>query len=96
MDDCVAAMTAAVAAYRRRKQRIKNNNQLVLVLVLVDEEDAIVFREHIGSLCNVRRATVTSPVQTVRCCWRPLAQYCLHGTLQPLSCIRVVVQARND
>ena len=31
-DDCVAAVTVAVAAYRRRKQRIKNTNQLALVL----------------------------------------------------------------
>ena len=42
MDDCVAAVTVAVAAYRRRKQRIKYNNQLALVLGLLDEEDAIV------------------------------------------------------
>ena len=32
MDDCVAAVTAAVAAYRRCKQIIKNINQLALVL----------------------------------------------------------------
>ena len=32
MDDCVAAVMAAVAAYRRRKQRIKSINQLALVL----------------------------------------------------------------
>ena len=31
-DDCVAAVTVAVAAYRRRKQRMKNTNQLALVL----------------------------------------------------------------
>ena len=38
-DDCVAAVTVVVAAYRRRKQRIKNINQLALVLGLLDEED---------------------------------------------------------
>ena len=32
MEDCVAAVTAAVAACRRCKQRIKNINQLALVL----------------------------------------------------------------
>ena len=36
-------------------------------------EDVIVSREHISSLCNVRRAAVTSSVQ-IRCCGRPLAQ----------------------
>ena len=46
-DDCVAAVTVAVAAYRRRKQRIKNTNQLALVLGLLDEEDAVVSRENI-------------------------------------------------
>ena len=56
MDYCDAAVTVAVAAYRRRKQRIKNINQLAPVLGLFDEEDAIVSREHICSLCNVRRS----------------------------------------
>ena len=46
-DDCVAAVTVAVAAYRRRKQIIKNTNQLALVLGLLDEEDAVVSRENI-------------------------------------------------
>ena len=46
-DDCVVAVTVAVAAYRRRKQRIKNTNQLALVLGLLDEEDAVVSRENI-------------------------------------------------
>ena len=46
-DDCVTAVTVAVAAYRRRKQRIKNTNQLALVLGLLDEEDAVVSRENI-------------------------------------------------
>ena len=46
-DDCVAAVTAAVAAYRRRKQRIKNTNQLALVLGLIDKEDAVVSPENI-------------------------------------------------
>ena len=46
-DDCVAAVTVAVAAYRRRKQGIKNINQLALVLGLLDEEDAVVSREDI-------------------------------------------------
>ena len=32
VDDCVAAVTAVVAAYRRRKQRIENIDQLALVL----------------------------------------------------------------
>ena len=44
-DDCVAAVTVVVAAYRRRKQRIKNTNQLALVLGLLDAEDAVVSRE---------------------------------------------------
>ena len=96
MGDYVAAVTVAVAAYRRRKQRIKNVNKLALVLGLLDEKDAIVSREHICSLCNVRRAPVTSSIYIIRCRWRPLAQYCLHGMLRPSSCIRVVVQARND
>ena len=48
LDDCVAAVTVAVAAYRRRKQRIKNINQLAIVLGLLDEEDtAVVSRENI-------------------------------------------------
>ena len=68
MGDCVAAVTVAVAAYRRRKQRIKNINQLALVLRLLDEEDAIVSREHICSLWNVGNAAVTSSVQTIACC----------------------------
>ena len=37
MDDCVAAMTIAVAAYRRLKQRINNINQVALVLGLLGE-----------------------------------------------------------
>ena len=59
----------------------ENTNELALVLGLLDEEDAVVSRENISSLCSVRRAAVTFPVQIIRCCWRPLAQYCLHGTL---------------
>ena len=66
IDDYVAAVTIAVAAHRCRKQRITSINQLALVLGLVDEEDAIVFREHICSFCNVRRAAVTSSVQIIR------------------------------
>ena len=69
MDDCVAAVTVAVAACRRRKQRIKYIYQLALVLGLLDEEDAIVSREHICRFCNVRRAAITSSVQIIRCCW---------------------------
>ena len=46
-DDCVAAVTVAMAPYRRRKQRIKNTNQLALVLGLLEEEDAVVSRENI-------------------------------------------------
>ena len=46
----------------------KNTNQLALVLGLVDEEDAVVSRENICSLCNVRRAAVTSSVQIIICC----------------------------
>ena len=99
-DDYVAAVKVAVAAYRRRKQRIKSINQLIVVLLirLLDEEDVIVSREHICSLRNVRReAVTTSAVHIIIICrWRPLAQYCLHGTLRPLSYIRVDVQARND
>ena len=41
MDDYVAAVTVAEAAYRRRKQRIKNINQLAVILGLLKEEDAI-------------------------------------------------------
>ena len=74
----------------------KNTNQLALVLWLVDEEDAVVSRENICSLCNVRRAAVTSSVQIIICCWRPPAQFCLHYTLRPSSCIHVAVQAPND
>ena len=50
-DDCVAAVTVAVAAYRRCKQRIKNTNQLAFVLGLLDEEDAVVSREI--SVCSL-------------------------------------------
>ena len=46
-DDCVAAVTVAVAAYRRRKQRIINTNRLALVLGLLNEEDAVVSRKNI-------------------------------------------------
>ena len=95
MDDCVPAVAAAVAPNRRRKQRIKSINQMALALVLLDVEDAIVSREHIWSLCNLRHTAVTFSVQII-CFWRPLAQYCFHGTLRPSSYIRVVVQARND
>ena len=49
-----------MAKYRRRKQRIKNNSQFTLVLGLLDEEHAVVSREDICSLCNVRGAAVTS------------------------------------
>ena len=61
MDDCVASVTAAVAAYLRRK----NFNQLALVLKLLGEEDAVVSRENICGLCNLHRtaAVVTSSVQ---------------------------------
>ena len=96
-DDYVGAVTVEVAAYRCRKHRIKNINRLALVLGLLDEDDAVVSREHICSLCNVRVAAavvVTSWVHIIR--WRPLAQYCLHDTMWPSSCIRVVGQARND
>ena len=82
MDDYVAAVTVAVAAYRRRKQGTKTINKLALVLGLLDEKDAVVSREHICSFCIVRRAAVTSSVHIIRCCWRPLAQYCLHGPLR--------------
>ena len=95
MDDCVAAMTVAVAAYRRRKQIIKNISQLALVLGLLDEEVAIVPREHVCNLRNVLCTAVTSSVQILYC-WRSLTTYCLHGTLRPSSCIRVDAQARND
>ena len=97
MNDYVAAVTVTVAAYRHRKQRIKNINQFALVLGLLDEEDAIVSREHVCSFCNVLRALVyVLGAHNIRCRWRSLAQYCLHGTWRPSSCIRVVVQARND
>ena len=44
----------------------------------------------------MRRTAFTSSVH-IRCCWSPLAQYCLHGTLQSASYSRrVVVQARNN
>ena len=95
MTDCVAAVTAAVAAYRCRKQRIKNINQLAH-LGLLDEEDAIVSREHTCSLCDVRRTAVRSSSVQIRCCWRPLVRYCFHGTLPPWSCIRLVVQVLNN
>ena len=73
MDDCVAGVTAAVAAHRRCKQRIKNMNQLALVLGVAPRGRCNRVREHIFcSLCNVRRTAVTSLVQ-IRC-WRPLAQ----------------------
>ena len=75
MDDSVAAVTAAVAAHRRHKQRIKNINQLALVLGLLDVEDAIVSREHICSLCSVRRTTENTSSVQVRCCWRSPGQY---------------------
>ena len=52
-----------MAKYRRRKQRIKYNSQFTLVLGLLDEEDAVVSRKDICSLCNVRGAAVTSSAQ---------------------------------
>ena len=70
---------------------MKNINQLALILGLLDEEDAVVSREDICSLCNVCCAAVTSSLQIIRCCWKLLAQYCFHGTLRPSSCIRVAV-----
>ena len=53
MDDCVPAVVAAVEAYRHRKHRIKNIEQLPLVLGLLQEENAIMSREHNPSLWNV-------------------------------------------
>ena len=65
MDDCIAAVMAAVEVFRRRNERIKNINQLTLVQELVDEEDAIVSRERVCSLCNMRRTAVTSSVKMI-------------------------------
>ena len=62
MDDSAAAGAVVVVARRRRTQRIKNIAQLALILGLLDEEGAVVSREHICSFCNVRRAAVTSLV----------------------------------
>ena len=58
MDDRAAAVAAAVEAYRHRKHQEHQ-------LALVQEEDAIVSREHICSLCNVRRTAVASLVQII-------------------------------
>ena len=94
IDDCFAAVTVAVAAYRRCKQRMENINQLLALVLgvgLLHVEDTIVAREYICSLCNACRTAVTSSVQII--CWRELAQCCLHSTLRPSSCIRVVVQS---
>ena len=49
MDDSFAAMAVAVESYRRRKHIIKTNDQLPLVLGLLDEDDAIMSREHVCS-----------------------------------------------
>ena len=70
------------------------------VLGLLVEEDAIMSQDHMRMcswplLCVVQSVTVTSSLQ-IRCCWRPLAQRCLHGTVWPASCIRVAVQAPHD
>ena len=43
----------------------KNTYQLTLFLGLLGEEDAVVSRDNICSLCSVRRATVTSSVQII-------------------------------
>ena len=45
MDDCVAAVADAVAAYRCRKRTIKNIAQLALVLRLLDEENVIMSQD---------------------------------------------------
>ena len=71
MDACIVEMTAAVATFRRRKQIIEDTNQLALVSGLIIVKDAIVSREHIYSLCNVRCTAVMSSVQII-CCWKPL------------------------
>ena len=96
MDDRVAAATAAVAAYWRRKQRIKISVSWHSFWGLLHVEDAIVSREHICSFCNVRRTAVITSSGQIMWCWRLLAQYCLHGPLRPSSCIRGLVQVRND
>ena len=79
MDDYVAAVTVAVAAYRRRKQIIKNTNQSALVLGLLDEEDAIVSRDKSVAFATCVVQQFTSSVHIIRCRWRPLAKYCWHG-----------------
>ena len=38
------------------------------IIGLLDEEDVVVSRENVCSLCNVRRAAITSSVQIIRCC----------------------------
>ena len=91
VDDCVAT----VAAYVRRGQRIKNIAEWAFFQGFLDEEDAIMSQDN--------RRTYTKPLQRAvqlppryRCCWRPLAQSCLHGTVRPASCICVVEQAPHD
>ena len=84
---CIAAVTAAVAAYRWRKYIIKNTNQFALAVLLLDEEDAVVSREHICSLCDVVSCTALASSLHIRSCLKPLAQRCLHDMLRPVRCI---------
>ena len=95
VDDYVAAVTVAVAAYRPRKQRIKTISWhwfwscSTRKMQSCPENKSVAFATYVVQ-------QFTSSVYIIRCRWRPLAQQCLHGTLRPSSFVRVVVQARND
>ena len=86
MDDCVAAVTAAMAACRRCKQRIKNiNQQLALVLGVAPRGRCNrVPRTHLSAAfasCVVQQLRPRYRLDVVG--GRLHRQFCLHGTLRP-------------
>ena len=94
LDDCVAAVTAAVAAYRRGKKRINSSHPFWgfstwKVQSSCPDSISVAFAMYVVQ-------QLLRPRYIFGAVGGRLHSHCLHGTLRPASCIRVVVQARND